>query len=95
MRQTTQSFETDSGLLNADCSAIPVTIFTSDHKSTTIDRLVAATKQFRTENNAYDPGFAKKRDAAMAKAQETGEEYTTDQVNFRLATGPLGVASSH
>jgi len=73
LRQTTQSFETDSGLLNADCSAIPVTIFTSDHKSTTIDRLVAATKQFRSENNAYDPGFAKKRDAAMAKAQETGE----------------------
>lgn len=94
LRQTTQSFETDSGLLNADCSAIPVTIFTSDHKSTTIDRLVAATKQFRTENNAYDPGFAKKRDAAMAKAQETGEEYTTDQVNFRLATGPLGVQAA-
>jgi predicted RND superfamily exporter protein len=94
LRQTTQSFETDSGLLNADCSAIPVTIFTSDHKSTTIDRLVAATKQFRTENNAYEPGFAKKRDAAMAKAQETGEEYTTDQVNFRLATGPLGVQAA-
>ncbi|MBP6533790.1 MAG: MMPL family transporter [Arenimonas sp.] len=94
LRQTTQSFETDSGLLNADCSAIPVTIFTSDHKSTTIDRLVAATKQFRTENNAYEPGFARKRDAAMAKAQETGEEYTTDQVNFRLATGPLGVQAA-
>jgi predicted RND superfamily exporter protein len=94
LRQTTQSFETDSGLLNADCSAIPVTIFTSDHKSTTIDRLVAATKQFRTENNAYDPGFAKKRDAAMAKALETGEEYITDQVNFRLATGPLGVQAA-
>lgn len=94
LRQTTQSFETDSGLLNADCSAIPVTIFTSDHKSTTIDRLVAATKQFRTENNAYEPGFAKKRDAAAAKAMENGEEYTTDQVNFRLATGPLGVQAA-
>ena len=94
LRQTTQSFETDSGLLNADCSAIPVTIFTSDHKSTTIDRLVAATKKFRTENNAYEPGFAKKRDAAAAKAMESGEEYTTDQVNFRLATGPLGVQAA-
>lgn len=94
LRQTTQSFETDSGLLNADCSAIPVTIFTSDHKSTTIDRIVAATKQFRTDNDAYEPGFAKKRDAAAAKAMENGEEYTTDQVNFRLATGPLGVQAA-
>jgi hypothetical protein len=94
LRQATQSFETDSGLLNVDCSAIPVTIFTKDHKSDTIDRIVDATKTFRTENNAYDPGFAKKRDAAMAKAQESGEEYTTDQVNFRLATGPLGVQAA-
>ena len=35
LRQATQSFETDSGLLNADCSAIPVTVFTSDHQSST------------------------------------------------------------
>ena len=41
LRQSTQSFETDSGLLNADCSAIPVTVFTKDHKSTTIDRVAA------------------------------------------------------
>jgi predicted RND superfamily exporter protein len=94
LRQSTQSFETDSGLLNADCSAIPVTIFTKDHKSTTIDRIVAETKEFRTANNAYEPGFAKKRDAAKAAAQENGEDYTTDQVNFRLATGPLGVQAA-
>ena len=94
LRQSTQSFETDSGLLNADCSAIPVTVFTKDHKSTTIDRVVAETKKFRTENKAYEEGFVNKRDAAMAKAQESGEEYTTDQVNFRLATGPLGVQAA-
>lgn len=94
LRQSTQSFETDSGLLNADCSAMPVTIFTQDHKSTTIDRIVAETKKFRTENGAYDPGFAAKRDAAVAKAQENGEDYVTDQVNFRMATGPLGVQAA-
>ena len=32
LRQATQSFETDSGLLNADCSAMPITIFTADHQ---------------------------------------------------------------
>ncbi|HWR95262.1 MAG TPA: MMPL family transporter [Arenimonas sp.] len=94
LRQSTQSFETDSGLLNADCSAMPVTIFTKDHTSTTIDRIVAETRKFRTENKAYEVGFAKKRDAAVAKAQENGEEYTTDQVNFRMATGPLGVQAA-
>jgi predicted RND superfamily exporter protein len=94
LRQATQSFESDSGLLNADCSAIPVTVFTSDHQATTIDRVVAETKKFRQENNAYDPGFADKRDKAAAAAAEKGEEYTTDQVNFRLATGSLGVAAA-
>jgi hypothetical protein len=94
LRQATQSFETDSGLLNADCSAIPVTVFTRDHQSTTIDRVVAETKRFRSENHAYDPNFARTRDAAIKAAQDKGEEYRTDQVNFRLATGSLGVMAA-
>ena len=94
LRQATQSFETDSGLLNADCSAIPVTIFTKDHQSSTIDRVVKETKDFRTKNNAYDLHFAEKRDAAIKAAADKGEEYRTDQVNLRLATGSLGVAAA-
>jgi predicted RND superfamily exporter protein len=94
LRQATQSFETDSGLLNADCSAIPVTVFTSDHQATTIDRVVAETKKFRKDNHAYEDGFAAKRDKLAAAAAEKGEEFTTDQVNFRLATGSLGVAAA-
>lgn len=94
LRLSTQGFETDSGLLNADCSAMPVTVFTSDHQATTIDRLVAATKQFRKDNGAYDPAFAKKREAAIKAASEKGEEYRSDQVNFRLATGNLGVMAA-
>jgi predicted RND superfamily exporter protein len=94
LRQSTQSFETDSGLLNYDCSAIPVTVFTKDHQSSTIDRVVAETKQFRKENHAYDPNFAKWRAAAIKTAQDKGEDFTTDKVNFRLATGSLGVAAA-
>jgi len=94
LRQATQSFETDSGLLNADCSAIPVTVFTSDHQSSTIDRVVAETKKFREQNKAYDPAFASKRDAAVKAAQAKGEEYVTDAVSLRLATGSLGVAAA-
>jgi len=57
LRVATQGFETDSGLLNDDCSGIPILIFTQDHKATTIDRVVAAVDQFRTENDALDVNF--------------------------------------
>jgi predicted RND superfamily exporter protein len=94
LRQATQSFETDSGLLNFDCSAIPVTVFTKDHQSSTIDRVVAETKKFRNDNHAYDTNFAKWRAGEIRAAGEKGEEFTTDKVNIRLATGSLGVAAA-
>lgn len=91
LRQATQSFETDSGLLNADCSAIPITIFTSDHQATTIDRVVAAVKEFREANDAYVPGNLRLQLAEQAAADP---EFTSDQVNLRLATGNVGVAAA-
>ena len=69
LRQATQSFETDSGLLNADCSAIPVTVFTADHQSSTIDRVVKETKAFREANKpAGPPAEGEKPDAAAREA---------------------------
>lgn len=43
--------DTSTGLLNEDCSAMPVLIFTSDHKAKTISRIVDAVKAFENENN--------------------------------------------
>lgn len=57
LRTATQSFETDTGLLNADCSVMPVTVFLTDHKSTTIDRVVAAIKDFRNAESANVAGI--------------------------------------
>ncbi|HEX4852779.1 MULTISPECIES: efflux RND transporter permease subunit [Arenimonas] len=91
LRQATQSFETDSGLLNADCSAIPITIFTSDHQATTIDRVVAAVKEFREANDAYVPGNLRLQ---LAEQAAENPEFTSDQVNLRLATGNVGVAAA-
>ena len=91
LRQATQSFETDSGLLNADCSAIPITIFTSDHQATTIDRVVAAVKEFREANDAYVPGNLRLK---LAEEAAGNPEFTSDQVNLRLATGNVGVAAA-
>jgi len=94
LRLATQSFETDSGLLNSDCSAMSIMMFLSDHKATTIDRIVAAVKQFREDNNAYDVNFRVERDKAVAAASEAGEEWHTDIVNLRLGTGNIGVMAA-
>ena len=38
--------ETATGLLNADCSVMPVIVFTTDHRATTIDRVVQAVEAY-------------------------------------------------
>jgi hypothetical protein len=40
--------ETSTGLLNRDCSVMPVMLFLSDHRAETIERVVAAVKDYRT-----------------------------------------------
>lgn len=46
---TVQPFPSSTGLLNEDCSAMPVLVFTKDHKAETIDLIVAAVNQFNAE----------------------------------------------
>jgi len=95
LRQSLQGVESDSGLLDdQECKAMPITIFTTDHKATTIDRVVAAVKQFRDENKAEIADFRATRDKARTDAEANGEQYHTDQVNLRLATGNLGVMAA-
>ena len=43
--------DTSTGLLNEDCSAMPVLIFTSDHKAKTISRIVDAVKTYENDNS--------------------------------------------
>ncbi len=67
--QATNGIDTSTGLLNADCSVMPVMMFTEDHKAETIARVVDAVK---TYNN----------------------EFSMDDVNFRLGTGNVGVMAA-
>ncbi|MGB0220141.1 MAG: efflux RND transporter permease subunit [Sinimarinibacterium flocculans] len=46
---TVQPFPSSTGLLNEDCSAIPVLVFTKDHKAETIDHIVAEVNRFIDE----------------------------------------------
>ena len=41
--------ETSTGLLNSDCSVIPVMVYTEDHKAGTIERVVQEVKDWRDE----------------------------------------------
>ncbi len=50
MRQSLSSIETDTGLLNKDCSTMPIMIFTEDHKASTINNVVAAVNKYRVDN---------------------------------------------
>src|SRR5690606_26603213 len=47
--QASSRVETSTGLLNADCSVMPVILFLQDHKAETMERVVAAAKQYGKE----------------------------------------------
>jgi len=79
MRQSLSGIDTSSGLLNRDCSVMPVTIFTEDHKATTINRVVDAVKAYQADN---PPEY---NDAG---------EIAEGSVDFRLATGNAGVMAA-
>ncbi len=49
---------TSSGLLNGNCSVMPVILFMEDHKAETISRVVDAVKEYRTEYETDDLKFS-------------------------------------
>jgi len=57
LTQSTRYIETSTGLLNADCNVVPVMMFLRDHKAATIERAVAAVKDWRANNTAPGAEF--------------------------------------
>jgi predicted RND superfamily exporter protein len=57
MAQAVTYIDTSTGLLNGECSVMPVYIYTKDHKAETIDRVVAAVKAFNDEHGSDDLKF--------------------------------------
>jgi len=51
MRQNLQHLETSTGLMNRDCDAMPVIIFTTDHRAATIDRIIAAIADYQVKQD--------------------------------------------
>lgn len=50
LQQSVTYVPTTSGLLNSDCSVMPVMVFTKDHKAETIRRVVAEVKEFEARH---------------------------------------------
>ena len=48
--QSVSPVSTSSGLINTDCSVLPVLIYTADHKADTIQRIVDAVNEFQRAN---------------------------------------------
>jgi predicted RND superfamily exporter protein len=57
MAQSVTYIDTATGLLNGDCSVMPVYIYTRDHKAETIDRIVAAIEDFNDTHGTEELKF--------------------------------------
>jgi predicted RND superfamily exporter protein len=73
MAQAVTYIDTSTGLLNSDCSVMPVYIYTVDHKAETINRIVNAVKTFQKEHGTEEVKFrlATGNVGVMAATNET------------------------
>jgi len=73
LTQSTRYIETSTGLLNENCDVVPVLMFLADHRATTIERVVAAVKDWRRDNPITGAGvlLAAGNVGVMAATNET------------------------
>jgi uncharacterized protein len=57
LTQSTRYIETSTGLLNEECTIVPVMMFLADHRAGTIERVVAAVKSWRASNPVTGASF--------------------------------------
>ena len=57
LTQSVTYVPTSTGLLNSDCSVMPVMLFTEDHKAATIERIVDAVKRYEAAHGNPDVSF--------------------------------------
>ena len=92
LRQALSSIDTDTGLLNSDCSAMPILVFTVDHRAETIARIVQRVKELREDLEIVDLSFVLEHEVLEELANEG--EVTPERLKFRLATGNVGVMAA-
>jgi len=93
LRQGLASIPTDTGLRNDDCSAIPILVFTVDHKAETIATIVDEVKRLRDDIESEGVHFTMGHPALEELADEE-QTVTAENLRFRLATGNVGVMAA-
>ena len=93
LRQALASIPTDTGLRNNDCSAIPILVFTADHKAETIARVVDEVKRLRSDIESEGLHFTMGHPTLEELADEE-QTVTPENLKFRLATGNVGVMAA-
>ena len=75
LTQSTRYIETSTGLLNEECTIVPVMMFLADHRAGTIERVVAAVKNWRAGHPVAGASFelATGNIGPMAATNETVE----------------------
>jgi predicted RND superfamily exporter protein len=68
-------------------------VFTEDHRAETIARVVARVKELREEMNIGDLKYRLQHET-LEDLAASGEEVTAESLNFRLATGNVGVMAA-
>jgi len=86
MRQNLQNIDTDTGLLNRDCSAMPVLVFMEDHKAETIQRVVGRAKELR-EKYSIEPGLAMAQETSDADGGEAASSTQNGLMQFAASIG--------
>ncbi|MCP4057585.1 MAG: MMPL family transporter, partial [Pseudoalteromonas sp.] len=81
--QSTARVETSTGLLNGDCSVMPVIIFLDDHKANTIDSVIQRVKQFAKEEGTDKLAF-KLASGPVGVMAATNESVSAAQIPMML-----------
>ncbi|MGB5485892.1 MAG: MMPL family transporter, partial [Lysobacterales bacterium] len=92
LRQALSGIDTATGLLNTDCSAMPIMIFTTDHRAETIARIVGRVKELRDEMNMGNLNLKLENKVLEEMASE--DDVSPESLKFRLATGNVGVMAA-
>ncbi len=92
LRQALSGIDTATGLLNTDCSAMPIMIFTTDHRAETIARIVGRVKELRDEMNMGNLNLKLENKVLEEMASE--DDVSPESLQFRLATGNVGVMAA-
>ena len=86
LAQSVTPVDTATGLLNTDCSAMQVLVFTRDHQGTTIAHIVSEVKRFAREHNTPQMKFE------MVGGKPGKDD--RPQIEFKLASGNVGVMAA-